>query len=238
MTSHSPPPSLTPPAAEATVAQHTPKEERVLHRWSRFFGTYTGLAMSMQEAEAVKLQKAQANDHKLWVKCEDQRDSLMQNSPIVRFMLDELEKNGCKFTRKHIQCMECDETRSGGFGPNHGVQLCYNRFLSKAHMEDTLAHELIHAYDYCRFNVDFSNCYHHACTEVRAASLSGDCRFLREINRLQFGLAKQHQVCVKRRAILSLKANPYCSAPGVAEEAVNKVFKSCFNDTRPFDEIY
>jgi hypothetical protein len=30
----------------------------------------------------------------------------------------------------------------------------------------TIAHELIHAYDLCRANVDTSNCDHHACTEV------------------------------------------------------------------------
>ena len=30
----------------------------------------------------------------------------------------------------------------------------------------TIVHELIHAYDFCRAEVDADNCYHAACTEV------------------------------------------------------------------------
>jgi inner membrane protease ATP23 len=40
----------------------------------------------------------------------------------------------------------------------------------------TLTHELVHAYDHCRAYVDWTNCVHHACSEVRAANLSGDCK--------------------------------------------------------------
>jgi hypothetical protein len=32
-------------------------------------------------------------------------------------------------------------------------------------------HELIHAYDICRAKVDWNNCRHYACTEIRASSL-------------------------------------------------------------------
>ncbi|KAJ1672908.1 Mitochondrial inner membrane protease atp23, partial [Spiromyces aspiralis] len=73
---------------------------------------------------------------------------------------------------------------------------------------------------------------------IRAASLSGDCRWLREINRGHYGFIKQHQKCVKRRAILSILNNPSCKSKEDAERAVNKVFNSCFTDTRPFEEIY
>ena len=41
--------------------------------------------------------------------------------------------------------------------------------------ELTLTHELIHAYDHCRAYMNWSNCVHHACSEIRAANLSGDC---------------------------------------------------------------
>ena len=51
------------------------------------------------------------------------------------------------------------------------------------------------------------------------------------------GLAKQQQVCVKRRATLSVRHNPGCSGPGVAEEAVEVAFAACFADTAPFDRI-
>lgn len=41
-------------------------------------------------------------------------------------------------------------------------------------MEDTLAHELVHAFDHCRFKVDWGNLRHHACSEVR---IWGERRF-------------------------------------------------------------
>ena len=39
--------------------------------------------------------------------------------------------------------------------------------------------------------------------------------------------------CVKRRALLSLKANPNCADK--AEEYVDAVFEKCYKDTFPFD---
>ncbi|PWN48441.1 mitochondrial inner membrane protease ATP23 [Violaceomyces palustris] len=141
----------------------------------------------------------------------------------------------------------CPEGIAGGFNPSaptestsrSGILLCSNRIFSKSHLEDTLSHEMIHWWDHCRFKVDWSNLSHHACSEVRAASLSGDCRFFREVGRRNFGLTKQHQACVRRRAILSVMANPKCGGDEkVASKAVDEVWNSCFGDTRPFDEIY
>jgi len=45
------------------------------------------------------------------------------------------------------------------------------------------------------------------------------------------------KACVRRRAILSVMANPNCPDKESAERAVNEVWESCFNDTRPFDEV-
>ena len=45
------------------------------------------------------------------------------------------------------------------------------------------------------------------------------------------------QACVRRRAVLSVMANPNCKDKESAERAVNEVWESCFNDTRPFDEV-
>lgn len=74
--------------------------------------------------------------------------------------------------------------------------------------------------------------------KVRAASLSGDCHWTREIQRGFFSFTKQHQTCVKRRAVISVTQNPNCKDAEEAERAVSSVFESCFADTRPFDEIY
>ncbi|KAI9359548.1 peptidase M76 [Zopfochytrium polystomum] len=156
---------------------------------------------------------------------------------MVKFMIDNLERVRCPFRKELLQCVPCDAVRSGGFSPGMGVVLCQNRFTSRQHMEDTLTHELIHAYDFCTTKINFNNCEQHACTEIRAANLSGECKFTREVGRGYFALAKHHQVCVRRRAILSLKQNPSCAGPNVAEDAVRAVWNSCFRDTAPFDEI-
>ena len=42
------------------------------------------------------------------------------------------------------------------------------------------------------------------------------------------------QECVKRRAMKSVVANPYCSKIA-AKEAVEAVWDICYNDTKPFD---
>ena len=78
-----------------------------------------------------------------------------------------------------------------------------------------MTHELIRAYDQCRAKVDWSNCAHHACSEVRAAALSGDCDFKQEFNKRQYGLANQGKVCVRRRAELSLQQSTNCSGEKV-----------------------
>lgn len=97
---------------------------------------------------------------------------------------------------------------------------------------------MVHWFDHCRFLVDWSNLRHHACSEIRAASLSGDCGFGREFQRRIYGFKLQHQNCVKRRAVLSILVNPACGGDREkAERTVDEVFESCFGDTRPFDEV-
>ena len=81
-------------------------------------------------------------------------------------MMKHLTLSGCPFTAASIQCHPCPPTRSGGFSPDHGILLCQDRFFSKRHMEDTIVHEMIHAFDHCRFEVDWGNLRHHACSEV------------------------------------------------------------------------
>lgn len=53
-----------------------------------------------------------------------------------------------------------------------------------------------------------------------------------------FNFSQGHQKCVRRRAVLSVRANPNCKSDEQAVQVVNQVFDSCFNDTRPFEEIY
>ncbi|PKI82797.1 Mitochondrial inner membrane protease atp23 [Malassezia vespertilionis] len=188
-------------------------------------------------------------------RCEQWKNDLLRTSPMVRFMVKHLTIIGCDPVRPRpasallppkLLIAACPPDIAGGFSPapankdpsEAGILLCANRIYSKAHLEDTLAHEMIHWWDSCRFKVDWNDLRHHACSEVRAASLSGDCRWTREINRRHFTFLNQHQECARRRAILSVRANPKCADEETAARVVDEVWDSCFNDTRPFDEIY
>ena len=72
--------------------------------------------------------------------------------------------------------------------------MCGNRLTSFKQFETVLTHELLHAFDHCRAEIDPFNLRHHACMEVRAASLSGDCEFKREAKLGNLNLTKQHPV--------------------------------------------
>lgn len=163
----------------------------------------------------------------------------MEYSPSVTFMLKHLAQTGNPVTPRNLVCQPCDMTHSGGFHPDSGnITLCAGSFFNKGHMETTIVHELVHLYDHCKFKTDWQNLRHHACSEIRANSLSGDCRYTRELRRGFGTFSKQHQACVRRRAVISVAANTACPSPEAAEKAVNEVWESCFADTRPFDEIY
>jgi inner membrane protease ATP23 len=115
------------------------------------------------------------------------------------------------------------------------IFLCQQNLVNDDHASQSMVHELIHAIDLCRTKMDpINNCIHMACTEIRAENLSGECGAVREIINGRVTNFKGHGAeCVKRRAILSVKANPNCSEK--AHEYVNAAFERCFRDTFPFD---
>lgn len=126
-------------------------------------------------------------------------------------MFRHLKRGGCELSPSKVECKRCEGQLAGGFQDDGGILLCSNHLTTQAHTSNTLVHEAVHAFDACRAKVDWGNCVHHACSEIRAAALSGDCSFGREVFlRRNFGFAKQFQRCVKRRAELSVSLNPYC----------------------------
>ncbi|CDR40448.1 CYFA0S05e00628g1_1 [Cyberlindnera fabianii] len=206
--------------------------------WRRTMAYKTGFASTEERSQyekdlAVKKQSSECN------KCYEYRDWALKFSPIVIFMLQQIKKSGKEITDSQIVCDVCDEWKGGGYHPDLGILLCQNRIIDKWHLEDTLSHELMHAYDDAKFKVDWLNLKHHACSEIRASSLSGECRIMNQLKRggiTKFG--RGHQECVKRRAVLSVMANPGCKDKEMATAVVNEVWDSCFSDTRPFDDIY
>ncbi|XP_072598463.1 mitochondrial inner membrane protease ATP23 homolog isoform X1 [Vulpes vulpes] len=163
----------------------------------------------------------------------------LETNPYVKLLLDAMKHSGCAVNKeRHFSCEDCNGNVSGGFDASTSqIVLCQNNIRNEAHMNRVVTHELVHAFDHCRAHVNwFTDVRHLACSEVRAANLSGDCSLVNEIFRLHFGLKRHHQTCVRDRAILSILAVRNISKE-VAQKAVDEVFESCFNDQEPFGRI-
>lgn len=114
-----------------------------------------------------------------------------------------------------------------------------DRYLNQHQFSRGIAHELIHAYDDCRVDMKQDNPRHMACTEIRAANLSGDCDYSDEIKRsgfLRFELGGLQQKCVKKRTLQSLKMHQACvgMTPAQIEGVIEDVWEPCYKDTAPF----
>ena len=111
--------------------------------------------------------------------CEKYRDWLFAHSPTVRFLREKIEALNGNLDESNVICRRCpahireDGTvvrQTGGFSPRHGILLCANEVRNRGHLEDTLSHEMVHAYDHVRWRMDWTGdkqLRHAACTEVR-----------------------------------------------------------------------
>ncbi|CAJ1012648.1 putative Peptidase M76 family [Leishmania naiffi] len=99
-------------------------------------------------------------------------------------------------------------------------------------VERSIRHELVHAFDDARGAIEYSDCMHQACSEIRAARLSGDCFVGQEMRKGRFNFFEGGQKCVRRRAVIAVDRNPVCR--GFSERAVDTVFRKCYSDYEPF----
>lgn len=163
----------------SSPSQFDPPPTSAFEKWRKKAALITGLGIS-QDERLAHLQMSHLED------CERRKEGLMNSSeylswiaslllhddytgPLLVFLLKHLTLANCDLPPTNIVCAPCDMTHSGGFVPDPGaVVLCAGNFFSKQHMESTIAHELIHMYDMCKFKVDWADLRHHACSEVRA----------------------------------------------------------------------
>lgn len=213
----------------------------VINRFKNFYRMATGSMSS----EGQKTYWADADARYSTVdcnRCESQRDYLLQYSPVIRYMSENIRRLGGDVNKSNIRCRTCTTGMLGGFDHRYGIMLCANYVDKQSMLEDVLAHEMVHAYDHLRFktNLDHeSDLRHVACSEIRASNLSGECRWANEFFRNKIMAFTNHQQdCVRRRAVHSVKNRPNCPDEKAAERVVDEVWHSCFADTRPFDEIY
>lgn len=99
-------------------------------------------------------------------RCESNKNYLLQYSPIIRFLTNEVDKLGGDLNEKNILCRMCTNEQSGGFSLDYGILLCANKFRNRGHQEDTMAHEMVHAWDHLKWKVEANNLKHQACLEV------------------------------------------------------------------------
>lgn len=176
--------------------------------------------------------------------------SFEHSSPFVNMLLYAMADAGCAINPKtHIAIEQCNPNTEilGAFDPNNNqIVLCHNQFDKmysnrgrKLAMTHLLSHELIHAFDYCRANIDvYNDPQHLMCTEVRAAALSGQCMLkYRKVSASLSGLKDFHKQCVRDYARKSFVAlHPEWSTSAVFS-LLQKVFPSCYNDHEPFDRL-
>ena len=107
--------------------------------------------------------------------CEEWRDYSFKYSPMVIFMQKNIRDLNGDLNAENVKCRRCPtrrnedgrlERQGGGFSPDHGILLCANEMRDKKHLEDTLSHEMVHAWDHLRWKVDWADLRHAACSEV------------------------------------------------------------------------
>lgn len=167
----------------------------------------------------------------------------MHAAPRVQSLLRKIQGAGCALAPEPVVCEDI-------FGSTPAVAAydCLRRAvvlnpavpahaLNQREWTRAITHELIHAYDHCRVAaLDYSDCAHMACTEVRAANLSGDCDLSAEVWRtgsLPVPLAGHQQACVRRRAEKSIAMHPACAGRDI-KKAVDDIYAPCYADRAPF----
>ncbi|KAG0459832.1 hypothetical protein HPP92_022960 [Vanilla planifolia] len=124
--------------------------------------------------------------------------------PTVKFLLQKMEQEGCPVWVSLLRAANCkNQNVAGGYSSRNGMTICCNFLSLQDDVNQVIIHELIHAYDDCRAkNMDWKNCAHHACSEIRANHLSGDCHYKRELLR---GFMKIRGMCKKESSKVSKK---------------------------------
>ncbi|KUL89890.1 hypothetical protein ZTR_02766 [Talaromyces verruculosus] len=113
-------------------------------QWRNIFSILTG-RMTPEGQEQFRLAKDIRNEAADCKRCEDQRDYLLQFSPTVKYLSDNIRQLGGDLGSHNIHCRRCTQRKAGGFDPEFGIQICANEMRDQGHLEDTMAHEMVHA---------------------------------------------------------------------------------------------
>lgn len=181
--SQSPTPTTTQPKQPNPYLENDPARtgfDPKTQWWMNYFKILTG-QVTNEGIFHYRENRYRANEERDVKRCEEYRDWLFAYSPTVRFLNDRIAElnHGRAMDAASVVCRRCParltsdlqvQRQGGGFEPAHGILVCANEVRNRSHLEDTLAHEMVHAYDQLRFDVDFRgerDLKQAACTEVR-----------------------------------------------------------------------
>lgn len=147
-------------------------------KWTNYYNILTS-KMSREGQEAFREDAYIRNEARDVANAEKWRDYLFQYSPVIRFLNSKIRDLNGNLDAANVHCRRCPTRivkgedgverrvrQGGGFSPDHGILICANEMRNQGHLEDTLAHEMVHAWDHLRWKVDWSDLRHAACTEV------------------------------------------------------------------------
>jgi hypothetical protein len=150
----------------------SPADQRAFARWQRYFSPALFSVTDSPTTSNSPPGTTSPLDPKIEAQTTDcirVVNKLYRASPIIIFLNSELQKLGCN---PPVYCQHCDLRWRGGFSSTAGIMLCQNQMGDERRVESTLAHEMIHAFDHCRFKFDTKNLQHIACSEVRSNEFS------------------------------------------------------------------
>ncbi|KAK4519855.1 uncharacterized protein ATC70_010099 [Mucor velutinosus] len=160
-------------------------------------------------------------------KCTNELDRILKTSSKVAVLLKGIQTLNKHALSRGITCRPCmgtnQESRMGYYDSRYKrVVLCCDHIKSRDDLEDTLVHELTHAFDSLRKGKFKSICHLVACGEIRASAL-GQCADITP--------EKKKNQCIWNDAVRSTEI--HCGVER-AEKAVKEVFQNCVHDETPF----
>jgi inner membrane protease ATP23 len=169
-----------PPADPSTGFRNDPQETGYdpNSKWSSYFNAFTG-RMTWDGKNQFREDLYKKVEERDCARCDEWRDWCFSYSPTVIFMKKNIEALNGDLNATNVRCRRCparvDENgvwrrKGGGFSPDHGILICANEMRSRGHLEDTLAHEMVHVWDHLRWKVDWADLRHAACSEVSFVS--------------------------------------------------------------------
>ncbi|KAI8371712.1 peptidase M76 [Radiomyces spectabilis] len=158
--------------------------------------------------------------------CTTELARLLETSPRIAILLNSIAALNKGALRRGITCRSCagtqQQTRMGYYDGNYKrVVICCENIRSREDLEETVIHELVHAFDATRKGKFNSICHLIACGEVRASALA-QCVNIKSKDK--------KRECILRDAIRSTQQ--HCGS--AAEAIVREVYEGCLKDYAPF----